>query len=63
MCKCIKCGRELTHNETGLHKKLINRAAESFMCISCLSRHFGVSEEALENKILQFKEAGCMLFR
>ncbi len=63
MYRCIKCGRELTHNEAGLHKKLVNRAAESFMCISCLARYFNVSKEALEKKIIHFKEQGCMLFK
>lgn len=59
---CIRCGRELTGNEIGLHKKLINRGAESFMCITCLSEYFNVSEDALRKKVEQFREQGCALF-
>ena len=62
MCNCIKCGRELTNDEIGLFKKLVNRGAQKFMCISCMSEYFEVSEEALRKKIKQYKEMGCTLF-
>ena len=62
MCNCIKCGRELTNDEIGLFKKLVNRGAEKFMCISCMSEYFEVSEEALRKNIKQYKEMGCTLF-
>ncbi len=62
MCNCIKCGRELTNDEVGLFKKLVNRGAQKFMCISCMSEYFEVSEEALRKKIKQYKEMGCTLF-
>ncbi|MDD6735006.1 MAG: hypothetical protein PUE13_01695 [Clostridiales bacterium] len=60
--KCIKCGRELTRDEIGLHKKLFNRGATEFMCITCVSKHFEVSEDALRDKIDQFRKMGCQLF-
>lgn len=60
--ECLKCGRELTHDEIALHKKLINRACETFMCKTCLSLHFEVSEELLNKKIEEFKKQGCLLF-
>lgn len=59
---CKKCGRHLTHNEIGLHKKLFNRGADSFYCIDCCAEYFEVSKELLEKKIVQFKEMGCTLF-
>ena len=62
MLKCISCGRELTHNEVGLTKKLINRGATQFLCIDCLARKFEVTREDLEKKIIEFKEMGCTLF-
>ena len=62
MLKCICCGRELTHNEVGLTKKLINRGATQFLCIDCLARKFEVTREDLEKKIIEFKEMGCTLF-
>ena len=59
---CKKCGRHLTHNEIGLHKKLFNRGADSFYCIDCCAEYFEVSKELVEKKIVQFKEMGCTLF-
>ncbi|MCM1058265.1 MAG: hypothetical protein NC517_11755 [Firmicutes bacterium] len=59
---CKKCGRLLTDDEIGLHKKLFNRAAVSFMCISCCAEYLDVTRELLEEKIRQFKEMGCTLF-
>lgn len=63
MEKCLKCGKVLTHDEIGLHKKLCNRGATEFMCIKCLSEHFEVSEDLLKEKIQQFKKMGCTLFK
>lgn len=60
--KCRECGRPLTRDEIGLHKKLFNRAADSFLCISCSAEYFGVTAGLLEEKIRQFKEMGCTLF-
>ena len=31
--KCKQCGRILTKDEIGLHKKLYNRGATSYFCI------------------------------
>ncbi len=59
---CIHCGRELTGDEIGLTKKLINRGASSFLCIACLAKEFSVSEELLKEKIVQFRAMGCTLF-
>lgn len=60
--KCRNCGSTLTRDEIGLHKKLFNRAADSFLCISCSAEYFGVRPQLLEEKIRQFKEMGCTLF-
>ena len=62
MPACIACGRALHPDEIALTKKLINRGAEEFLCISCLSRKFEVTEETLRDKIVQFREMGCTLF-
>lgn len=60
--RCGRCGRSLTRDEMGLHRKLINRAADSFFCISCNAEQFGVTTALLEEKIRQFREMGCTLF-
>lgn len=60
--KCRQCGKALTQDEIGLYRKLFNRAADSFLCISCSAEYFEVSTGLLERKIRQFKEMGCTLF-
>ena len=59
---CMKCGRELKHVEIGLTKKMVNRGAKEYMCLTCLSEFTGVSEEELLSKAEHFKKMGCILF-
>lgn len=63
MSNCKKCGRELSGNDIGLTKKLINRGSTEFLCINCIAEKFDCSKELLEEKIKQFKESGCTLFK
>ena len=62
MKECIKCGKPLSVNEIGLHKRLINRGAEEYMCKACLAKHFNVSAELLDEKIKLYIMQGCTLF-
>ena len=62
MSVCKKCGRELTADEIGLHKKMINRGDTEFLCITCLSEFFSCTEDLLRNKIVHFRNMGCLLF-
>ena len=62
MSLCKECGKELTKNDLGLSKKLINRGTTEFYCIDCLSVKFDCPKEILLNKIEQFKKSGCVLF-
>lgn len=59
---CERCGARLTGDDVGLHRKMINREAESFLCKACLAKEFNCSIAYLDNRILQFKQAGCLLF-
>ena len=63
MTLCAGCDRELTKDEIALTKKLVNRGAESFFCLTCLAQKFAVSEELLREKIDQFRKMGCTLFQ
>ena len=63
MTNCKKCGKELSGNDIGLTKKLINRGSTEFLCINCIAEKFDCSKELLEEKIKQFKESGCTLFK
>ena len=59
---CLKCGSELTGDEIGLYRKLINRAAKEYMCVPCMAEYFGVTEKLIREKIEYFKKSGCTLF-
>lgn len=59
-CKC--CGAELQKDWIALNKKLLDKDAKEFLCISCLADTFGCDVEDLEIKIDEFKEEGCILF-
>lgn len=61
--KCYVCGKELTKNEIGLTKKLIDRGATRFYCLACLAEYLEVTEDELLAKIEEFKEEGCTLFK
>ena len=61
--RCSQCGRPLGTDEVALTKKMINRGAERFYCLSCLADHFEVTEEILRMKIREFREMGCTLFK
>ncbi len=63
MSSCKKCGKELSGNDIGLTKKLINRGSTEFLCIDCIAEKFECTKELLEEKIRQFKESGCTLFK
>lgn len=61
---CCSCGKEnLTKDEIGLTKKLINKKAVSFYCIDCLAEYLEVTTDELLDKIEEFKEEGCTLFK
>ena len=58
----MKCARELTGDEIGLHKKLINRGAVEFMCLDCLAAFYNCDVGLLLQKMEQFRAHGCTLF-
>jgi len=58
----MKCARGLTGDEIGLHKKMINRGATEFMCLTCLAKYYDCSEDLLIQKMEQFRAQGCLLF-
>ena len=60
--KCKQCGRILTNDEIGVHKKLYNRCATSYFCIECSSQYLDISVTLLQKKIEEFKAMGCTLF-
>lgn len=59
---CKNCGRELTRDEAGICRKLINRATTVFYCLDCLAAEYATTRENLEDMIERFRKAGCTLF-
>ena len=59
---CMQCGKALTFNEVGAHKKFVNRGSRQFLCKQCLAEKLGVTVEEIDWKIEQFKAQGCTLF-
>ena len=53
----MQCHRALQSVEIALTKKLINRGATRFLCLNCLGKKFGVSEETLLQK--EIGRASC----
>ena len=47
----MHCGKELSFNDIGAHKKFINRGSREFMCIECLAKELKVPEKLIYEKI------------
>jgi len=62
MATCMNCDRPLTADEVAVHRKLVSRESSKFMCKTCLAAYFNVPEEKIDQKIIQFKRQGCLLF-
>lgn len=61
---CYVCGKSpLSKDEVGITRKLINKNAKELFCLSCLAEHLEVTEEELLDKIEEFKDEGCILFK
>ncbi|MBO7405729.1 MAG: hypothetical protein II889_12965 [Clostridia bacterium] len=61
--KCMKCGKTLTNDEIGIHKKMINRGATEFFCLRCLAEFTHSTEDRLRERIEHFRAQGCLLFQ
>ena len=61
--RCRGCGREVTLDEIGATKKLVNRGTTDYYCLDCLAEYFDVSREDMGKKIIYFKKMGCTLFQ
>ena len=64
MATCYICGKEnLSKDEIGITKKLIDKKTKQFFCLSCLAEQLEVTETDLLDKIEEFKNEGCVLFQ
>jgi len=61
---CVICGKAALDNDTvGINKKLLGPDIEHFYCMTCLAEYLGCSVQELLDKIEEFKEEGCTLFK
>jgi len=60
---CYVCGKEnLSKNEIGLTKKLLDLNVKHFYCLNCLAEYLEVDTEFLLERVEEFKMQGCILF-
>lgn len=60
---CYVCGKEnLSKNEIGLARKLLDKNTKRFYCLDCLAEYLEVDTEFLLEKVEEFKMQGCALF-
>jgi predicted nucleic-acid-binding Zn-ribbon protein len=60
---CYVCGKQnLSKDEIGLTKKLLDKNTKCFYCLDCLAEYLEVDTGSLLEKIEEFKMQGCILF-
>ena len=62
--ECLACGKKpLNKDIIGINKKLIGKQVKTYYCMDCLADFLGCTVEDLLEKIEEFKEEGCELFK
>ena len=59
---CKACKKPLSLDEIAVTKKLVNRGAAEFYCVSCLAARFEVTPADVIERIDYFRKSGCTLF-
>lgn len=61
---CLACGKKNLEKDTiGINKKMLGTKITSYYCMECLADYLGCTVEDLLDKIEEFKEEGCTLFK
>ncbi|MBR8701565.1 MULTISPECIES: hypothetical protein [unclassified Fusobacterium] len=61
---CIACMKKALDNDTiAINKKLLGKEIKNFYCMDCLADYLGTTVEDLLEKIEDFKDEGCELFK
>ena len=62
--ECLACGKSGLDKDTiGINKKMLGKEIKTFYCMECLADYLGCTVEDLLEKIEEFKDDGCMLFK
>lgn len=61
---CFVCKIKIEEKDTiAVNKKLLGRNIDKFFCMNCFAYYLGVTVDELIDKIEDFKEQGCTLFK
>lgn len=62
--ECLACRKTPLDKDTiGINKKMLGTYIKSFYCMDCLADYLGCTIEGLLEKIEEFKDEGCTLFK
>lgn len=62
--ECVACRNKYLDKDTiGINKKMLGAEIKTFYCMECLADYLGCSVEDLLEKIEEFKDEGCTLFK
>lgn len=62
--ECVACGKiNLDKDTIGINKKMLGTSIKNFYCMECLADYLGCTVEDLIEKIEEFKDEGCILFK
>lgn len=62
--ECSSCWKTpLSKDEVGICKKLLGEKTKTFFCMDCLASYLDASVQDLLEKIEEFKDEGCALFK
>ena len=62
--ECVMCDVKNLDNDTiGINKKLLGKSIINFYCMNCLAESLSCTTQDLLDKIEEFKDEGCTLFK
>lgn len=62
--ECLACRKAPLDRDTiGINKKMLGTKVKSFYCMDCLADYLDCTVEELLEKIEEFKDEGCTLFK
>ena len=62
--KCSMCFCSITEKDTiGINKKLLGENISNYYCMNCLADYLECTVQDLLDKIEEFKDEGCILFK